>query len=169
MQVSDLERSTLIDWLTQFSAVHQRAKSGALSPEEKAAYLRSRDELAEALLTAQRLNLKPGEAQRRSLRVAQALPVELDLPQGRVAAVTLDLSTGGFSALVSEAPATGSPVGFKLKLGRTLAPVLGRGKVVAVIPHKGSVRLGIMFEEVPERDRLEFVIVDAILRQYGVR
>jgi hypothetical protein len=169
MQVSELQNPTLIEWMTDFSALHQRAKAGTLSAEERAKYLRSRDELAEALLTAQRLNSKPGESQRRSLRVAQALPAELDLPGGRASAVTLDLSTGGFSVLVSQAPEPGSSIAFKLKLGRALAPVVGRGKVVAVVPYKGSIRLGIMFEEVVERDRLEFVIVDAILRQYGVR
>jgi hypothetical protein len=171
MDVSALSDNSLIEWLTQFAAVHRRAKAGELSPEEKAAYVRLRDELAEAMLTAQRLNLKPGEMMRRSLRVAQALSVELELPEGRVSALTLDLSTGGFSALVSTAPEPGSPVGFTLKLGRALEPVKGRGKVVAAVPHKGSVRLGIMFEVVAaaDRDRLEFIIVDAILRQFGVR
>jgi hypothetical protein len=169
MNVSELQGSTVIEWMTQFSALHQRAKAGTLSTEERASYLRSRDELAEALLTAQRLNSKPGESQRRSLRVAQALPVELELPAGRVSAVTLDLSTGGFSVLVSQSPEQGTSIGFKLKLGRTLAPMLGRGKIVAVVLHKGSIRLGIMFEELVERERLEFIIVDAILRQYGVR
>jgi len=171
MQVSALSDSTLIEWMTEFATLHRRAKAGELSLEEKGNYVRLRDELAEALLTAQRLNLKPGEMMRRSLRVAQALPVELELPEWRASALTLDLSSGGFSALVSQAPEAGSSIGFTLKLGRTLAPVKGRGKVVATVPHKGSVRLGIMFEHVapPDRERLEFIIVDAILRQFGVR
>jgi hypothetical protein len=171
MQISALSDNSLVEWLTQFSAVHKRAKAGELSPPDKAAYVRLRDELAEALLTAQRLNLKPGEMMRRSLRVAQALSVELELPEGRASALTLDISSGGFSALVSQAPEAGSSIGFTLKMGRALAPVKGRGKVVAVVPHKGSVRLGVMFEDVaaPDRERLEFVIVDAILRQFGVR
>ncbi len=171
MQLSALSDTTLIEWLNGFAALHRRAKAGELGPEEKAHYVHLRDELAEALLTAQRLNLKPGEMMRRSLRVAQALSVELELPEGRTTALTLDISSGGFSALVSQAPEAGSSIGFTLKLGRTLAPVKGRGKVVATVPHKGSVRLGIMFETVApaDRDRLEFVIVDAILRQFGVR
>lgn len=140
-----------------------------MSPDEQAEYLKSRDELAEALLLAQQMGNQPGQGQRRSLRVAQALPVELDTPRGRMLAVTLDLSAGGFSTIVSDAPEVGTRLGFKLKLGRGAEPITGLAKVVNAVVMNGSVRLGAAFMElgVPDRERLEYLIVDAVLKQFG--
>jgi hypothetical protein len=161
--------NALTDWLRAFQLLHERAKARSLTEEEAGTYGRSRDELAEAMLLAQQLNLKPGEAMRKTIRISKACPAELVMPWGRVSAVTLDLSTGGFSTLVSDAPESGSELQFKLRLSRTLDPVVGTAKVVGRVPLKGSVRLGLMFEQVPagDRERLEFVILDAILQQFG--
>jgi c-di-GMP-binding flagellar brake protein YcgR len=106
---------------------------------------------------------------RRSLRVAQALPVEIQSGAGRVLAVTLDLSAGGFSTIVSDAPEVGTKIGFRLRLGRGYEPVAGSARVVNLVPQNGSVRMGVAFDEVagPDRERLDLVIVDAILKQFG--
>lgn len=159
---------TLSGWLDQFSALHQRAKDGVLDTAEHGEYLRARDELAEAMLVAQKMEPYPGQHMRRTLRVAQALPVRLQLPALCFTAVTLDLSMGGFSTLAPDAPETGMQVGFHLKLGRGHEPVAGSGKVVNVNPQKGSVRVGVMFEEIAssDRQRIEHLIVDAILKQF---
>lgn len=164
-----MQTETLSGWLSEFSALHERAKQGALSPEERTEYIKACDELAEALLTAQQSRGRGGAEQRRSLRVAQALPLELVTGSGRTPALTLDVSTGGFSTILSEGPELGSRVGFKLKIGRGWEPVSGTGRVVNAVPQNGSVRVGIRFEDMedPDRERLGFVIVDAVLRQFG--
>ncbi len=64
---------SLADWLAEFRGLHQRAASDQLSPPEWVAYRQGREELARALLAAQRLSLKPGETPRQALRVARAL------------------------------------------------------------------------------------------------
>ena len=89
---------SLSDWISAFRELHERARRGALTAAEQAAYRTGRDELARALLAAQRLTLKTGETPRQALRVARALQLELDLPTERQRSVTIDVSTGGFSA-----------------------------------------------------------------------
>lgn len=164
-----MQADTLSGWLEGFSLLHQRAKRGELSADEQTEYEKSRDELADALLTAQQISPHPGSNQRRSLRVAQALPVEIQAPAGRVLAVTLDLSAGGFSTIVSETPPIGTRIGFRLRLGRGYDPVSGAGRVVNAVPQNGSVRMGVAFDELgaADRERLEFVIIDAVLKQFG--
>ena len=164
-----MEAETLNGWLDGFATLHRRAKEGALSADEQSEYLKARDELAEAMLLAQQMGTQPGQGQRKALRVAQALPVELESPRGRMLAVTLDLSAGGFSTIVSDAPEVGTRLAFKLKLGRGAEPVTGAVKVVNTVPMNGSVRLGAAFVELAaaDRQRLEFLIVDAVLKQFG--
>ena len=164
-----MQADTLSGWFESFSALHQRARRGELSADDRAEYLRAREELAEAMLLAQEIGPHPGASRRRSLRVAQALPVEIQGPGGRVLAVTLDLSAGGFSTIVSQAPELGTRIGFRLRLGRGYEPITGSGRVVNAVPLNGSVRIGVAFDEVAaaDRERLELVIVDAVLKQFG--
>ena len=164
-----MQADTLSGWFEGFSALHERAKRGELSPEERAEYQHARDELAEALLLAQQISPQPGAGQRRTLRVAQALPVEITTPTTRVLAVTLDLSSGGFSTIMSAPPEVGTRIEFRLRLGRGYEPVGGSARVVNAVPQNGSIRVGMAFDEVAaaERDRLEFVIIDAVLKQFG--
>lgn len=67
----------LTEWLTAFKALHRKAHDNALSAEERQVYLAHRDELASALLAAQRLTLQPGQLPRQALRVARALQLDL--------------------------------------------------------------------------------------------
>ncbi len=46
---------SLADWLAAFRELHEKAHRGELAPRERAAYHAGRDELARALLAAQRL------------------------------------------------------------------------------------------------------------------
>jgi hypothetical protein len=41
--------------------------------------------------------------------------------------------------------------------------------VVNTVPQNGSVRVGFCFDEVPgdDRERVDFVVVDAVLKQFG--
>jgi hypothetical protein len=164
-----MHAETLSAWLNDFSDLHLRAKQGTLEGEQRSEYLRAREELAEAILLSQKTANYPELELRRSLRVAQALPVELEMPAGRIMAITLDLSSGGFSTLLSDAPEVGAAMGFKLRLGRGLAPVTGKVRTVNCVPQNGSVRVGFSFDEVPsqDRERVDFVVVDAVLKQFG--
>ena len=84
---------SLTEWLIAFRALHEKARRGQLRDGDAVRYRAGRDELARALLTAQRLQLKPGETPRRAMRVARALQVDLDLGTGHVRALTNDIST----------------------------------------------------------------------------
>jgi hypothetical protein len=157
---------SLAEWISAFRELHERARRGALTPIELAAYRSGRDELALALLAAQRLTLKTGETPRQALRVARALHLELDLPTARQASVTIDLSTGGFSTLVDEAVPVGDDLGVSLRLPAA-APVVCRARVTDVRPQAGHLRLAARFEAMPPGDgeRLELFIFDTVLAQ----
>jgi c-di-GMP-binding flagellar brake protein YcgR len=165
-----MQADTLSGWLKAFAALHARAKQGELSADEKLEYAKSRDELAEGLLLAQQITPHGSSGQRRrALRVAQALQVQLESDLYSATAITLDLSSGGFSTIISRGFDVGTQMTFTLKLGRGREPVHGSAKVVNAMPQNGSVRIGVAFVEMAaaDRERLDFVIVDAVLKQFG--
>jgi len=157
---------SLSDWISAFRELHERARRGALTASELAAYRSGRDELARALLAAQRLTLKSGETPRQALRVSRALQVELDLPTTRQRAVTVDLSTGGFSTLLDKAPPVGDDMGVSLRLPAA-DPVVCRARVTDVRPQGNHVRVAARFEAMPaaDRERLELFVFDTVLAQ----
>lgn len=156
----------LSEWLAAFRDLHERARRGSLTPGELAAYRTGRDELARALLAAQRLTLKSGETPRQALRVARALQVELDLPTSREKTVTIDLSTGGFSALLAKAPPLGDDLGVALRLPAA-EPLVCRARVTDANSQAGHVRVAARFVELPaaDRERLELFVFDTVLAQ----
>ena len=157
----------LTEWLLGFRALHEKARRGRLLGPEAARYRAAREELARAFLAAQRLQLKPGETPRSSVRVSRALSVELGLA-AKQRVTTADLSTGGFSCVVPAkvAPALGAEIGFALKLPGGVA-LAGRARVKDVKPVPGNVRLSLMFSAVSDsdRERMETLVVDTILAQ----
>jgi hypothetical protein len=157
---------TLTEWLIAFRALHEKARRGQLKEADAVRYRAGRDELARALLTAQRLQLKPGETPRRAMRVARALQVELDLATGRLRAVTVDISTGGFSCLLPKAPALGDEVGFTLRIPAGEA-IAGRARVQDVRALSGNVRVAFMFHTLSDadRERMEIFVFDTVLAQ----
>lgn len=156
----------LAEWLAAFRDLHERACADKLSPAEWVAYREGREELARALVAAQRLTLKPGEAPRQALRVARALQVDLEWPRGQVRAITIDLSVGGFATLLAKAPATSDEVKYVLKLPGG-AEVKGVARVVDIRVQPANVRVALAFKDLaePDRDRLELVIFDTVLQQ----
>ena len=158
--------TSLSEWLAAFRELHERARRGSLAPGEQAAYRSGRDELARALLAAQRLTLKSGETPRQALRVARALQIQLDLPTSRERSVTIDLSTGGFSVLLPKAPPLGDDVGVSLRLPAA-EPVACRARVTDVRPQAGQVRVAAHFVGMApsERERLELFVFDTVLAQ----
>ncbi len=158
---------SLVEWLIAFRALHERARRGQLREADAARYRAARDELARALVGIQRLQLKPGQTAREAIRVARAMPVELDLGTSRERALTVDLSTGGFSCLLPKGVPLGGELGFTLRLSAGAAPLAGRARVQDVKGASGSVRVAFMFTTVsdPDRERMEMFIIDAVLAQ----
>jgi hypothetical protein len=157
---------SLAEWLTTFRDMHERARRGQLNPREAAVYKAGRDELARALLAAQRLTVKPGETPRQALRVSRALQLDLEMPTSQQRAVTIDVSTGGFSTLLSRSPALGEEVRFTLRMPAA-EPLTGQCRVTDAKAQTGNVRVSFQFTglSAAERERLEVFVFDTVLAQ----
>jgi len=156
----------LADWLKAFRSQHERYKRGQLAGADLQAYRGGRDELARALLAAQHVLVKQGEVPRRQLRVARALQAEVDFGKEKVRAMTLDVSPGGFAALIARPPVPGDQVKVSLRLpGQD--PVTGVALVVDVKVQPGNARASFAFRPLPEAEaeRLETFVFDAVLDQ----
>ena len=156
----------IAEWLRAFRALHEKASKGGLSPEDAQDYRAGCDELARALMAAQRLQARPGESPRHALRVARALQVDLETSVSRVRAMTVDVGATGFSALLAKAPPPGEEQRCTLKLPG------GAPLEVAVVPAEvkaqpGSVRVAFAFKDLPEASRaaLERLVIDTALSQ----
>lgn len=160
------------EWLLQFKSLHDRARKGQLSASERSAYLAAREQMARSLTTIQGLSIKPGETARQAFRVAQAVQVELTLPLAQLKTVTLDLSRGGFSAVIGStvAPAESDSVPFSLKLPGGEEPLTGTVKVIATKRQPGNVRVSFAFKDMSEKDqdRLEFALFDMALARLNI-
>jgi hypothetical protein len=154
-------------WLAEFCKMHERAHRGSLEGTEQAEYLAARDELARAVLRAQRIALKPGQHPRQRLRAALALQVVLQLPAGRLQTLTQDVSSGGFSALVSTLQTAGHLVPFSLKLSRGGLPVEGNARVVGTDPGGTGMRVAFAYDNLaPELvERIELAVFDSLVAQ----
>jgi hypothetical protein len=157
--------TSLSEWLAEFRELHARARAGGLAGAELAAYRSARDELARVLLVGQQITREHGHAARRTMRLAWALQVDMEV-EGGVRAATLDLSTGGFSALLGQAPGSDSRVAFSIRLPGA-EPVRGVARPVAAIPRPGSYRVSFAFAEVEDDgvERLLRFLVDQVLAQ----
>jgi hypothetical protein len=156
----------LADWLRVFRTVHDKAKAGGLAPKDLEDYRAGCDELARALMAAQRLPLRPGEPPRHQLRVARALQVDLETPLSRVRAMTVDVSVAGFSVLAAKAPPAGE------EQTATVRVPGGEPVVATVVPAElkqqpGTVRVSFTFKKLAdaERQRLELLVIDTALSQ----
>ncbi len=155
--------------IANFAALHERAKRNALGSGELKTYRDAKAALTNALILAQQRTLPPGAAQRQALRAARALQIELDLSTGLAHALTLDISRGGFAALLERLPPQTESGAFALKLPGSSEPVLGRCKLVASAPQHGNFRAGFAFQNVsePDLERIELLVFDSVLEQLG--
>ncbi len=154
----------LTESLEELRDLHGRARAGALGPPDQAAYRAARGKLAHLVLSAQHLALLPGQRPRRSLRAARALQSEIEFHDGTVRAKTLQLSSGGFAALLANAPHVGEDV--KVALGLPGGqPLNAAARVVGVKEFLGGANTSFQFVdlEVPEVERLETFVFDALL------
>jgi len=158
----------LADWLKAFRAMHERAKAGQLVATEMVTYRAGRDELARALLAAQRIQVRAGEVPRRQLRAARAVQVEVDFGKEKVRTLTTDVSAGGFGAIFASPPPPGDQLRVSLRLPGE-EPLAAVAQVVDVKVSPGSARAAFAFRNLPEAEleRLETFVFDAILAQLG--
>lgn len=157
---------SLGDWLRVFRTLHEKAKQGGLAGEDADAYRAGCDELARALMAAQKLAAKPGEAPRHALRVARAVQIDLETATSKVRTMTVDLGVTGFSALLAKPPPPGEDVTVTMKLpGRE--PLVTAVAPADVRPQTGSVRVSFGFKRLPDADRaaLELLVIDTALSQ----
>jgi len=155
-------------WLTTFRALHEKSKRGGLDGAEDQDYRAGREELARALVSAQRLTTLPGQSPRHALRVARALQVDLESPVRKDRLTTFDLSLGGFSALLARAPMPDEVLTATLRLSG-VEPVVAQVTVAGMKAQPGNVRVSFAFAKLdgPVAERLEVAIFDAVLAQLG--
>lgn len=154
------------DWLREFRALHEKARRGALRGDELTAYRAGRDELARALLAAQRLTASGGQPARRALRVPRALQADLEFVDGNVRVMTLDVSAGGFGALMAKPPKVGEELTAVLRVPGG-EPLRAAARVVDVKQQVGNARASFQLVGLEEADaeRLELLVFDAVLAQ----
>jgi hypothetical protein len=152
-------------WIAGFRWLHEKARRGALPPEEAQAYTEGRDDLAAMLVAAQRLTLNPGQTAREALRVVRLLPLELQLSHGTAHVETLDISAGGFSAVLVRALQPGEIVGFSLLLAS--GSLRGRAQVANIQQQGPAIRASFKLEgsSLADVDRLGTEVMDAALEQ----
>ena len=160
---------SLRDWLLAFRAQHELARAGTLSPDGWAAYRAARDELARAMLAAQRAALRPGESPRRQLRVARAVQAELEWSVDKLRAVTLDLSSGGMAVLLAKPPPREEEIRVQLRVPGG-DPIRARARLAGVQQQPASVRVALAFTEISDadRDRVELLVFDTVLQQLSL-
>jgi hypothetical protein len=160
----------LQEWLTEFRVLHDKARSGTLSDYDAKLYKDGREELAAALVQAQRLTRKPEESAREALRVARAVQVDLELNSGKQRVVTLDICIGGFSTMMGVAPEPNEAVGVTMRMPEGKDPIVARAKIVATKRQAAANhRVSFAFQGLLESDteRLSILVFDTALSRLG--
>lgn len=154
--------------IAELRRLHERAQAGLLEADAAAEYDRARDELARVIITAQNLTVSFGEKPRRALRVAKAVSVQLELPEGMARALTVDLSANGFAVLLARELVARTPVAFRMQLPghREIRGVAG---AVVKVRERLSTRVGFEFVELDEAGRglLEAAVFNEVLVRFG--
>jgi hypothetical protein len=154
----------LADWLRVFRSLHERARKHELRGADADDYRAGCDELARALIAAQKLSLRPGEVPRHTLRVARALQVTLETPVSTVRATTVEISVAGFSTLLAKAPPANEEQTATIRVPGT-EPI-----VATVVPGEtklmgGTVRVAFQYLKLTDaaREQLELLVIDTAL------
>jgi hypothetical protein len=149
-------------WLDEFCNLHGQARRGELTSPDRERYVAARNELAGALLKAQRITLRPGEQARQHVRVAAMLPVTLRLGAGLVESITRDVGAGGFSVTLPSAPPPERLVPFTLRLARDEV-LEGDARLVNFASDRASFSFDRLTAEALER--IELTVFDAVVNQ----
>jgi hypothetical protein len=155
----------LADWLRLFRTLHEKAKKGELTGADVEDYRAGCDELARALMAAQKLSLRPGETPRHVLRVARALQVNLETKVSSARATTIDVSVVGFSVLLGKVPPPEEQTATLRLPGAE--PIVAEVLPGEVKQQPGNVRVAFLFQKLPDaaKQRLEVLVIDTALSQ----
>src|SRR6266851_3824598 len=168
---SKLPPMSFQEWLAEFRVLHNKARSDTLSDYDAKLYKDGREELAAALVQAQRLTRKPEESAREALRVARAVQVDLELNSGRQRVVTLDICIAGFSTMMGVAPEPNEAVGVTMRIPEGKDhPIVARAKIVATKRQAAANhRVSFAFQGLSESDteRLSILVFDTALARLG--
>ncbi len=158
----------LTAWLAAFGKLHERARQGGLSAAEERQYAAGREELARAMVAAQKIPLPPGETARDGYKAARALPIDLDLSAGRVRALTLEFSRRGFATLLEKPPPVTEAVGFVLRAPGS-DPITGRCRLVETVHRGNSQWSRFAFKDLPPEaaEKMEMLVIDSLLAQFA--
>jgi hypothetical protein len=139
-----------------------KTKASPLEEPDRSEFEKLRRSLAEGYSLAQKLTLKPGQLQRRSRRVAHMLKLTITARSTEKTA-TMNLSTGGFAALLAEPPGQSEVVDFTL--GTSLGSVEGRARVVSLVPRDRGWLTSFAIEEASEaaRAKLDVVVLEQVV------
>jgi hypothetical protein len=145
-----------------FRALHERARRGQLTANERESYDGARTDIAQLLGRARRHILRPEETWRTCLGVIRAVHVHVELDSGTVATLTTEISLEGITTIFDRVIPAGVRVPIRLLVDPTMAPISARGRVArsGVVPR----RLFLVFEELDEsaRMRIEDVVFDTV-------
>jgi hypothetical protein len=155
----------LADWLRVFRSLHERAKKNELKGQDAEDYRAGCDELARALIAAQKLTLKPGETPRHVLRVARALQVTIEGKVTSVRATTVEISVAGFSALLGKTPPHDDELTAALRVPGLEKPITAGVTAGEAKQLGGTVRVSFVFGKLPDdvRAQLELLVIDTAL------
>lgn len=157
-------------FIERFRALHERAKSGRLTPDERAEYASSRASLTRMLAVAQQLG-HPGEPLRGDLRMAKLLKLDLH-PDGAspLRLSTIDLASGGFAALMPMGLPLGRGARFTLHLPAVAGagPISGRCTTVSSRAQGGAFRVSFRIDELTPsaQEQLDVALIDAVLERF---
>jgi hypothetical protein len=156
----------LAQWMSAFTVLHEKAKRGALAGAEERDYKAGREELARAVVAAQRLTVQPDQSPRMALRVARAIQVTLESRVRKEPLTTFELSLGGFSAAMARPPAPDEELTATIRLPGA-DPLATQVKVVGAKQQPGNVRVSFAFVRLQgaAAERLELAIFDMVLGQ----
>jgi hypothetical protein len=163
--------------VARLRSLHEQAKRGKLDAIERAEYGQLREELGRMLLIAQHL-AREGKTLRAALRMTSVMKVQLESGGAKpIATTTIDVSQGGFAALLEAPQLVGRTLMFELHLpnlaaGSGTKPISGTARVASCRKHGTTLhRVSFAFADLDPRDRehLEMSILDAVLSRFESR
>jgi hypothetical protein len=156
---------SLADWLRMFRQLHEQAKKKELKGADVDDYRAGCEELARALIAAQKLTLKPGETARHVLRVPRALQLTIEGKVTSIRATTIEISVAGFSALLGKVPAHDDELTATLRVPGADKPLTAAVTAGEAKQLGGTVRVAFLFGKLPDdvRAQLEMLVIDTAL------
>ena len=154
-------------WIAAFKVTHEKAKRGELKDDEQKKYLGMCEELARSLMAAQGMSPPEGVPARRSFRVAQVFPIEIENVERTM---TREVSGLGFTATVNGTFKEGQQISFALTLKRGEDPMQGMATVISALRVGGNnSRVSANFNKLtqPQAERLEKALIDAAVARFG--